>query len=83
MWTELRKTVHKNADHYSEKLETIKKNQSKIDNSIAKLKTYLEKMNSQLNDIGKWMSDLKDRIMEFTQSEQQTNFLKWGRSMVV
>ena len=45
-------------------------NQSKTDNSIAKIKTSLETMN-RINDIEKQINDLEGRVMEITQSEQQ------------
>ena len=35
---ELRKIFDRNADHCNKELETIKRNQSKLDNSIAKIK---------------------------------------------
>ena len=46
-------------------------NQSKLDNSTAKVKTNVEAMNRRLNDT-KQIRDLDDKIMEITQSEQQT-----------
>ena len=42
-----------------------------MDNSITKIKTNLEAMNSKLNDTVEQISDLEDRIIEITQSEQQ------------
>ena len=72
MLTELRKIIDRNADPCNKKVETIKMNQSKTDNSIAEIKTNLEEMNSRLNDTEEGMSDVEDRIMEITQSEQQT-----------
>ena len=50
MLKELRKIIDKNADHCNKELETIKMNQSEIDNSIDKIKTNVEEMNSRLND---------------------------------
>ena len=38
MFKKLRKIINRNADHCSKELETIKKNQSKLDNSFAKIK---------------------------------------------
>ena len=35
-------------------METIKVNQSKLDNSIAEIKTNLEAMNSRLKDTEEW-----------------------------
>ena len=69
---ELRKIIDKNADHCNEELETMKRNQSKLDNSIAMIKTNLEAMTSRLNDTEEQISDLEDRIMEITQSKLQT-----------
>ena len=46
-------------------------NQSKLDNSIAKVKTNLEAMNSRLNDTKEQISDLEDRIMETTNPQRQ------------
>ena len=70
--TELWKITDRNADHYNKELETIKMNQSKTDNSIADIKMYLESKNSRLTDKEEWINDMEDRIMEITQSEQQT-----------
>ena len=72
MLTELRNIFKRNADHCNKELETIKMNQSKIDNSVTEIKTNLETMNSRLNDTEEQISDLEDRIMEIIQSEQQT-----------
>ena len=81
--TELRKSINRNADHCKKEPETImmnpskmepetiKMNHSEIENSIAEIKTNLEAMNSRLNDREEWVSELEDRIMKITQSEQQ------------
>ena len=39
-----------NADHCNKELESIKKNQSKLDSSIGEIKTNLEAINSRLNN---------------------------------
>ena len=39
MLKELRKIIDRNAGHCNKELETIKWNQSKLDNSIAEIKT--------------------------------------------
>ena len=46
----LRKILDINADHCNKELETIKRNQSKSDNSIAKIKSELRATNSRLNN---------------------------------
>ena len=72
IWKELRKIINRNAHHCNKEINTIKKNQSKLDNSIAKVKANLEAMNNRLNNAEEWIINLEDRIMEITQSEQQT-----------
>ena len=61
-----------NADHCNKELESIKKNQSKLDSSIGEIKTNLEAINSRLNNKEEWISYLEDRIMGITQSEWQS-----------
>ena len=80
MLQELRKIMDRNAGHCNKELETIKRNQSKLDNSIAEINTDVKAMNSRLTKAEEWISDMEDRIMEITQSEQQTErqkTLKW------
>ena len=61
-----------NADHCNKELQSIKKNQSKLDSSIGEIKTNLEAINSRLNNKEEWISYLEDRIMGITQSEWQS-----------
>ena len=72
MLSELGKGIGLNTDHFNKELGNMKKTQSKIDNSICEIKSTLEAMNSRLNDTEEFISDLKDKIMEITQTEQQT-----------
>ena len=37
------------------------------------MKTYLKAINSKINNVEERISDLENRIMETTQSEQQTD----------
>ena len=67
--------MKRSTDHPNKELKTTKMNQSKTDNSTAKIKTSLETMN-RINDTEKQINDLEGRVMEITQSEQQT-----GRQM--
>ena len=64
MLTELRK-IDGNRDHFNNELETIKMNWSKKDNSTSKIKTNLEVINSRINVIEEWISDLEDSMMAF------------------
>ena len=75
MLTDLRTFMKRSTDHPNKELKTTKMNQSKTDNSTAKIKTSLETMN-RINDTEKQINDLEGRVMEITQSEQQT-----GRQM--
>ena len=50
----------------------MKKNQSKLENSIAKMITDLKAMKSRLNNAEEKVSDLKDKMIKITQSEEQT-----------
>ena len=73
MLTELRKIIDRNRDHCNKELETIKMNWSKKDNSTAKMKTNLEVINSRINVIEEWTSDLEDSMMAIIQLEQQVD----------
>ena len=64
MLNEWKNIIDRNADNWNKELETIKMNQSKIDN--------LEKIKIRTNDTEEWISDLEHRIIETNQSEQQT-----------
>ena len=61
----LRKIIARNRHHCNKELETIKRGQLKLYNSIAKMKTELKSINSKLNNT-KQKSDL-----ETTQSEEK------------
>lgn len=50
MLTELRKITNRNSGHCNKELESVKKNQSKLDSSIGEIKTNLEAINSRLNN---------------------------------
>ena len=51
--------------------------QSKIDNSVSEIKNLIDAMNNQVNDT----EECINRIMEITQSEQQTEkqMKKWNQ----
>ena len=54
------------------KLETIRKSQEKLENSFAETQAELKALKSRMDNAEEWISDLEDRIMEITQSRQQT-----------
>ena len=53
MIKQLRKIIDIKADHCNKELEIIKRNQSKLDSSTAKIKTSLKAVNNRLNDAEK------------------------------
>ena len=75
MLKESRKATNKNADPYDKKLKTTKRDQLRLENSLARIKAKLKAINSKVNNTKGKVSDMKDRIMKITQSEQQTE--KW------
>ena len=66
--------VGRRRDDYREKfkkeLKNIKKDQSELKNTITEMKSMLDGRNSRLGSIDKCISDLGNRIMEITQSEE-------------
>lgn len=48
-----------------------KKEQVELENAITEIKDTLEKMNSKLEDAKKWISNLKDKVVEITELEQE------------
>lgn len=67
MLTELRNIISRYTDNSNKKLETIKMN-----NSVDEIQINLKEMSNTLNEKEEWISDLKDKIMKITQSEQWT-----------
>ena len=58
--------------YFRKKIENIRRSQEKIENSFAEMQTELKALKSRMNNAEEWISDFKDRIMEITQSGQQT-----------
>ena len=69
MLPELKKSRSKHS-RFNKELETIK-TQSKVANSIFEIKSILGAIN-RLNNTEKCISDMEDRIIEITPSEEQT-----------
>ena len=44
----------------------------KLENSFAEMQTELKVIKTRMNNAEEWISDVKDKIMEITQSGQQT-----------
>ena len=69
---ELRTALNSNAGYFTKELETIRRSQEQLENLFAKTKAELKALNSRMNNAEERISDLEDRIMETTQSGQQT-----------
>ena len=69
---ELREDMNRNADSLRKDLENIRRSQEKLENSFAELQTELRAVKTRRNNAEEWISDVEDRIMEITQSGQQT-----------
>ena len=51
-------------------------------NIITEIKTQLQGIRSRLNDTGEWISELKEGVVEITDSKQKRKeFLKCGQCM--
>ena len=57
---------------YKKELETIRRSQEKLENLFEEMKAELKAKNSRMNNAEEWISDVKDKIMEITQFEKQT-----------
>ena len=61
-----------NVDTFRKELENIRRNIEKLENSFAEMHSELKAPNSRMNNAEQWISDVENRKMEITQSEQQT-----------
>ena len=62
----LREDMNSNAYSYRKKLENIRRNIEKLENSFAETQTELKAIKSIMNNAKEQISDLKDRIMKIT-----------------
>ena len=51
-------------------LEELRSKQTMMNNTITEMKTTLEGINSRITEAEEWISDLEDRMVEFTATEQ-------------
>ena len=51
-------------------LEELKNKQTEMNNTITEKKNTLEVINSRITESQEWISDLEDRMVEFTAAEQ-------------
>ena len=64
--------MNSNADALRKELENIRRSQEKLENSFAETQAELKALKNRMNNTEEQISDLEDRIMEITQSGQQT-----------
>ena len=69
---ELRVYMNNNADYFRKELENIRSSQEKLENSFVETQSELKALKNIMNNSEKRISDLEDKIMEITQSGQQT-----------
>ena len=59
-------------DYFRKELENIRKNIEELENSFTEKQTEQKAIKGRMNNAEEQISDLEDRIMEITQSGQQT-----------
>ena len=68
---ELREDMNSNANTLRKELENIRRSQEKLEHSFAEIQTELRAVKTRM-DNAEQISDVEERIMEITQSGQQT-----------
>ena len=63
--------IDKMQEMFNKDPEELKNKQIEINNTITEMKNTLEGINSRINEEEKWISDLEDRMVEFTAAEQK------------
>uniref|UniRef100_A0A8D0HUB8 Uncharacterized protein n=2 Tax=Sus scrofa TaxID=9823 RepID=A0A8D0HUB8_PIG len=69
---ELREDMNSNADSLRKELENTRRSQEKLGNSFAEIQTELRAVKTRMNNAEELIRDVEDRIMEITQTGQQT-----------
>ena len=64
--------INSKEDYIRKELENIGRSKEKIENSFVETQTELTALKSRMNDADEQISDLEDRIIEITQSGEQT-----------
>ena len=62
--------IKKIQEMFNKELEELKNKQTEMNNTITEMKTTLEGISSRITEAEKWISDLEDRMVEFTSAEQ-------------
>ena len=68
---EMQEIFNKDLEELKNKhLEELKNKQTEMNNTITEMKNTLEGINSRIPEAEEWISDLEDRMVEFTAAEQ-------------
>ena len=62
--------IEKMQEMFNKDLEELKNKQTEMNNTITEMKTTLEGVSSRITEGEEWISDLEDRMVEFTAVEQ-------------
>ena len=62
--------IEKMEEIFNKDLEELKNKQTEMSNTITQMKNTLEGINSRIMEAEEWISDLEDRMVEFTAVEQ-------------
>ena len=62
--------MEKIQETFNKDLEELKSKQTRMSNTISKIKNSLEGINSGITEAEEWISDLEDKIVEITTAEQ-------------
>ena len=62
--------MEKIKETFNKDLEELKSKQTVMNNTINEIKNSLEGINSRITEAEEWISDLEDKIVEITTSEQ-------------
>ena len=62
--------IEKRQEMFNRDLEELKNKETEMNNTITEMKTTLEGLNSRITKAEEWISDLEDRMLEFTAVEQ-------------
>ena len=61
--------IEKMQEMFNKDLEELKNKQTEMNNTITEMKTTVEGINSRITEAEEWISDLEDRMVEFTAVE--------------
>ena len=62
--------MEKIQETFNKDLEEPKSKQTMMNNTINEIKNSLEGISSRITEADKWISDLEDRMVEFTAAEE-------------